>query len=173
MRCLAMLGIAFSCISAATPAPSAAPRAALEKLEPLLGTWAGEGTYRFTPDAQAFHGKVFERVYWSKDRQFLISDQWVYLPAGWVPKIVITTWDPIEQKFRVTNIFPTGTYCTLMTLDGGQRFEERKDGDHTTKLWVHSKQVSPDKKTFRIECSIDDGPKWTFGEGTSTKRSER
>lgn len=96
-----------------------------------------------------------------------------YLPAGWAPKMVITGWDPIEQKYRVTNILPNATYVTLMTLEGGQRFEERKEGDHITKLWAYSEQVSPDKKKFRVQCSIDDGPKWTYCEGTSTKRSDR
>ena len=168
---IGILAIAFSAVSGEPPAPSTTPRAALDKLEPLLGTWASEGIYKRTPDAQPFHGKVFERVYWSKDRLFLISDQWAYLPAGWAPRMVITAWDPIEQKYRVTHILPTWTDVTLMTLEGDHRYEESKEGGHTTKLWASSEQVSPDKKKFRIECSIDDGPKWTFCEGTAIRKS--
>lgn len=57
MRSLAILGIGLSFLSGgALSSPTPRP-AALEKLEPLLGTWAGEGIYRLTPTLSHSMGK--------------------------------------------------------------------------------------------------------------------
>jgi hypothetical protein len=172
-RLLITLALTVNVFGSDTPIPTTRP-AALEKLEPLIGTWDIEATCRFSPTGELFKGKGIERVYWSHDRHFLISDQWMLLPVGWLPKIVITSWDPVRKEFRLTNILPNATYVTTMDFEGKitNTVEETKNGEHITRTWITTEQSSPDKRKVRIECSIDGGTRWLFSEATSTKRLE-
>ena len=174
MRFVAILSCLISVLQAeviAKPPPTARPTA-LERLQPLVGVWDIEATCWFTPDSEAFESKGIEHVYWSRNRQFLISDQWILLPAGWLPKTVITSWDPLKDELRLTNILPNATYVAIMKVGESMAttVEESKTGGHIIRTLTTSEQISPRRRRFRSECSIDDGPKWLFAEGISVKR---
>ncbi len=151
--------------------PTARPTA-LENLQPLVGVWDVKATCWFTSGSKPFEGQGVERVYWSRNRQFLISDQWMLLPAGWLPKIVTTSWNPLTNEFRLTNILPNATYVATMRAGDlmTTTLEESKSGEHVTRTWTTIEQISPRERRFRSECSIDRGPKWLFAEGVSVKR---
>jgi hypothetical protein len=147
--------------------------AALDKLEYRVGVWDIEAKCRFSPDGKLFNGKGVETVRWSPNNQFLIADQWMLVPSGWLPKLVITSWDPMKNEFKLTNVLPNATYTTTMNVNStnGRTFSETKDGGHTTRTWTTIEQVSLTKMRTRTECSIDGGPVWTLAEEIAVKRS--
>lgn len=154
------------------PIPTGRP-SVLDKLEGRVGVWDIDARVWSSPDAKEFKGKGIETVQWSPNRQFLISDQWKLLPVGWLPKLVITSWDPVKNEYRLTNVLPNATYTTTMSVDSqtGTVVSESKDGGHITRTWTTVEHVSPTETRERCECSVDGGPKWLFSETTSIKRT--
>jgi hypothetical protein len=145
---------------------------ALEKLNSLVGVWDLEVTSRFAPNEEPFKGRVFDTTRWSDNKEFLISEQWVLLPAGWLPKLIITCWDPMTGQFRQTNVLPNATYVNILKTDGpcGQRYSESEKDGHVTRTWTTIEDVSPGVRKMKSESSIDNGPHWVSSEGTSRKK---
>lgn len=145
----------------------------LEKLNSLVGRSEMKVTNRFTPNAKPFIGRVFDNTRWSENKQFLISDQWVLLPSGWLPKLIITSWDAISGQYRQTNVLPNATYVNILSFGEEQHIrytESEKDG-HITGTWTTIETISPSVSKIRAESSIDGGPRWVSAEGTITKRA--
>ncbi len=109
-----------------------------KKLNSMVGSSDMKVTNRFTPDAKPFIGRVFDHTRWSENRQFLISDQWVLLPVGWLPKLIITSWDPITGQYRETNVLPNATYVNILFLGGEKqpRYTESEKDGHVTRTWA-------------------------------------
>src|SRR5205807_8782111 len=140
-----------------------------------IGVWDSESTCYFTPDGKEFKSRGTRTVRWSANRQFLISDEWLLMPEGWLPKIVITTWDPVKKEYRVVNVLPNATYVNTMTIEGNTAkvWGEFNDSTRAMRVWASIEQVSPTESKFHCECSVNNGPKWLFSEGISRKRSVR
>jgi hypothetical protein len=173
MRSLLLILIISSGVFAQEPPIPTGRPSVLDRLESRVGVWDIDAKVWFSPDAQEFKGKGIERVQWSPNRQFLISDQWMLLPVGWLPKLVITSWDPLKNEYRQTNVLPNATYTTIMGLNKtGTVLSETKDRGHITRTWTTVEQVSSTETRERCECSVDGGPKWLFSETTSIKRKD-
>lgn len=156
-----------------TTPPSHRP-AELERLAFTLGTWDTRATCRLKPQSEPFEGKSVETIQWSPNGQFLISDQWGSFPQGWANKMVITTWDPKKQEYKLIDVTHGGpTYTMSMSFNGKTSHisGEFNDGGHLKQTWLSIDYLSDTEYKFRCESSIDHGPKWLFSEGTSTKRT--
>lgn len=164
---LACAALAQSPIEHVEPAPE------LRRLSGSVGVWQTTAKIRITPDSPVFEGKSIEQVYWSASGQFRISDQLGLTRGGWVSKIQITTWDPIKKQFQMIDLTPGGSsYLMTMTIEGkvSRVTGSRTSSGHTTKIWLTTEEVSKTESKFKSECSVDDGPRWIFSEGVSTKR---
>ena len=138
----------------------------------MIGVWETTAKCRFTPGAPVFEGKSIATIYWSKSRQFLISDQRGLTPGGWVNTLQVTAWDPINKHYQIIELVPGGSSNQMvMTIEGnhGKVTGSQINGTHITRINLTFENISPTESHFRSECSIDDGPKWLFSEGVSKK----
>ena len=132
-------------------------------------------TNRFTPDAKPFIGRLLDNTRWSENKQFLISEQWVLLPAGWLPKLIITSWDPVRGQYRQTNVLPNATFVNILSLGDEKqpRYTESEKDGHVTRTWTTIETISPGISKMKAESSVDNGPRWISAEGTIIKQTKR
>lgn len=171
-RVLALVFLGSGILTAEPPQPVTRP-AALDQLESAVGVWDSEATCRFSPEGEQFQSKSTRVVKWSANRQFLISDEWLSMPGGWLPKVVITTWDPVKKEFKMINVLSNTSYVNTMTIEGkfARVWGEFNDGKRVIQMWASVEQISDSETKFRCECSVENGPRWLFSEGTSRKRN--
>jgi hypothetical protein len=144
----------------------------LKELAPIIGVWETTAKCRFSPDGPVVECRSNENVYWSRSGKFIISDQQGLSPAGLMHKLVVTAWDPINKNFQMIDITPGGeSYVMVMSLEGNTaKITGNRIGKiHSARIWMTIVYDFPDKYRFRSECSVDEGPKWVFSEGTSFK----
>ncbi len=188
MRAIALTVLICSGLTAASQivfdegkAPTKQRSPELEALNFMTGKWNSEFTLRETPELKEFKGKGIGVTQWSPNGQFLITDGWTlmppppgFTPKAWFNKLSVTTWDPIKKEYRITEVMAGFTYTEVMTMDrkGGTIQNETRNGDHVTKTTITFERVSDTEMKFHTECSIDDGPKWVYFEGTTRKVSD-
>ena len=179
----AVVGLISIKSGAAEPPPIPTGRPSeLNKLEEWVGTWEITAKVRSKPDEPFLEGKGTEVVRWSFHRQFLISEQWKLIPndaktgvhTGWLPKLVITSWDPEKKQYRMTNVLPNGSYTTFLAYDSVTHdgTTETSDRGHVTRTWFRSERLAPNKIRVVVECSVDGEPKWITSDTVSAKVAE-
>src|SRR5262249_40767876 len=153
----------------------------LEALNDSVGKWEMEFVLRITAEAKEFKGKGSRITTWSPNGQFLISDEWFLCPGSggmpnfWGNKISITAWDEIHKEYCVTEMIGGRTKIYKMTLNrnGSGRIQgEDRTGNHVTRTTVSLERISQTEAKVHVECSVDDGPTWTFLESTEKKISK-
>jgi hypothetical protein len=143
----------------------------LARFEWMVGEWQTMATYRFGPELPEIKARSVQRVHWSGNKQFLISEQDSFFPLGRRSKLVITAWDETQRAYRLVDVDPIDGATELsMTVENNVRkivYERRLSGRQIHTVLIMT-QISDDEYTSRAECT-DAGKTWVYYESKSKK----
>lgn len=167
---LTVLSAAYRCLGGVPVQFGASPPefrpSALDALDSSSGVYDVRYDAWVAPSAKAIEWVAILNVYWSRNHEFLISDEWTRTPAGWWPSIVITTWDPVARNFRKTYNYPNESVITAMCHTDNGEIEWTTDHGHTVWKITAIKKLSAEDSAFETETISDDGKRWTSAKDT-------
>lgn len=173
-RFLSVIGIFWIVLrhtAAGEPTPAATPVPELQRLASSVGEWTTNQKFRSAPDAPAFESTSNYVVRWSRDQQYLISEQRGPTPTGWTSKILITSWNPTDRQIHVVEVNQGGaTTDLILWFEGDIRkvLGHRRFGGRLVRTELTVERTTPDEYKFRVDC-LDSDRAWVCSEGVSKR----
>jgi len=161
------LGAAATAEAGPTPTPS--PE--LQRLASSVGVWNTTQKYWSTPGAAVFESSGTERVRWSEDRQYLISEQSGLTPTGWTSRVTITSWNPADRQIHVIEVSPGGSILDLILWFEGDVVKVlgyRRFGDRLIRAEFTTEHISAGEFRFYTDCT-DQEKRWVCTDGVSKR----
>ena len=153
------------------PSRAPTPVPELQKLARSVGTWKTSQSYRSSPEAPVFKSQSTEKVRWSEGKQFLISEQRGLTSLGWESRVLVTSWNRVDQHYRVIEV-QQGGFTEEMTLsfegDVQKVLGYRRFGDLRVRTELTVEHTSADEYRFRMECTGSSGV-WVCSEGVAKR----
>ena len=147
------------------------PPPELQRLASSVGVWNTTQKSWWSPGAAVFESTSTEKIRWSEDQQFLISEQSGLTLMGWTSRVVVTSWNPADKQIHVLEVSQGGATVNLILWFEGDVTKvlgHRQIRGHLVRTELTVEYTSPDSSKFHVDC-LDGEHAWVCSEGVSKR----